>query len=165
MRAVRAVRAVRSRPRCVRGAADSGSAVIEFVFLAVTVLVPLVYLVVAVAVVQRSGLAVTNAAREAGRGFATADTVSQGQRNADLAVRLALEDQGMSADDARLRVVPIGASCTDSPVGATLLPGAEYTVCVTRQAALPGIPSMLAGRGITTVGRFSVHVDDFRSSG
>ena len=44
-------------------------------------------------------------------------------------------------------------------------PGAEFTVCVTRRAELPAIPSVLAGRGITTVGRYVVHVDDFRDFG
>lgn len=46
---------------------DAGNAVIEFVFVAVLILIPLVYFVVAVASVQRSSVAVTHAAREAGR--------------------------------------------------------------------------------------------------
>ena len=45
---------------------DGGSAIIEFVFVAVIVLVPLVYLIAAVATVQRTQVAVTQAARDAG---------------------------------------------------------------------------------------------------
>jgi hypothetical protein len=36
-------------------------------------------------------------------------------------------------------------------------------VCVTRQVALPAVPRVVAGRGITTVGRYDVHVDDYRT--
>ncbi|MDT4932563.1 MAG: hypothetical protein QOK11_455, partial [Pseudonocardiales bacterium] len=68
---------------------DGGTAIIEFVFVAVIVMVPLVYLLVAVAVVQRSQLAVTQAAREAGRAFATSDTARDADLRAPAAVRLA----------------------------------------------------------------------------
>ena len=76
---------------------DAGNAVIEFVFVAMLILIPLVYFVVAVASVQRSSVAVTHAAREAGRAFATADSTDQGLQRAEGAVRLALADQGLSA--------------------------------------------------------------------
>ena len=65
---------------------DAGNAVIEFVFVAVLILIPLVYFVVAVASVQRSSVAVTHAAREAGRAFATADSTDQGLQRAEVAV-------------------------------------------------------------------------------
>jgi hypothetical protein len=45
-----------------------------------------------------------------------------------------------------------------------LEPGARFTVCVTRRVALPAVPTVLAGHGITTVGRYVVHVDEFRSA-
>ena len=142
---------------------DSGNAVVEFVFVAVIVMVPLVYLVVAVAVGQRSSLAVTQAAREAGRAIATADTLPQGQARAEVAVRLALSDQGL-ADDATITTVAPGTGCDGPHIAPTLEPGAEFAVCVSRQVDLPGIPSVLAGRGVQTVGRFVVHLDDFRAA-
>jgi len=40
-----------------------------------------------------------------------------------------------------------------------------FTVCVSRRVDLPGIPSMLAGRGITSTAGYTVHVDDYRVSG
>ena len=64
------------------GRDDGGSAIIEFVFVAVIVMVPLVYLIIAVATVQRSELAVSQAAREAGRAFATADSAADGPARA-----------------------------------------------------------------------------------
>lgn len=146
-----------------RAVADSGNAIIEFVFVAVLILVPTVYFVTAIASVGASRAAVTQAAREAGRAFATAESTRGGLARAAVAVRLALDDQGLPGDDAELRFVPAAASCSDPPIAPRLVPGAVFAVCVTRHAELPGVPSLLAGRGVTTVGRFIVHVDDFRT--
>jgi Flp pilus assembly protein TadG len=140
---------------------DAGNAVIEFVFVGVLVLIPLVYFVVAVATVQRSTVAVTQAAREAGRAFATADSTDQGLQRAAVAVRLALADQGLP-DDAELRYVDIDGSCESAAIAPSLTPSVQFAVCVIRHAALPGVPSLISGRGITTVGRFVLHVDDYR---
>ena len=140
---------------------DDGTAIVEFVFLAVLVMVPLVYLIAAVATVQRNTLAVTQAARDAGRAFATSDSAPQAQRRVAAAVRLALADQGLP-DDADVRFVASGASCDAAPITPWLAPGAEFAVCVTRRVSLPAVPSVLTGRGIRTVGVYLVHVDDFR---
>lgn len=152
----------RVRAVCCGVRRDAGNAVIEFVFVAVVVLVPLVYFVVAVASVQRSRLAVTQAAREAGRAFATSDSTADGEARATVAVRLALADQGL-ADDAELRYVATGASCQGDAIAPELTPGAEFTVCVVRHAVLPGVPTLIAGKGITTIGRYVLHVDDYRT--
>lgn len=141
---------------------DSGSAIVEFVFVAVVLMVPLVYLIAAVATVQRSTLAVTQAAREVGRAFATSNSAADANRRVDAAVRLALSDQGLP-DDVSTRFVAAGASCGAIAVVPRLAPGAEFAVCVTRRVQLPGVPSVLAGRGIITTGRYVVHMDDFRA--
>lgn len=141
---------------------DDGSAIIEFVFAAVIVMVPLVYLIVAVATVQRSQLAVTNAAREAGRAFATSSGAREASGRAEAAVRLALSDQGLP-DDVTVRYVAAGSDCSAPAVAPRLAPGVDFTVCVSRRAAIPAVPSVLAGRGITTIGRYVVHIDDFRT--
>lgn len=140
---------------------DGGSAIVEFVFVAVVVMVPLVYLIVAVAVVQRSQLATSDAARAVGRAYATSPTVRQAMPRARAALRLALVDQGLAA--ASLRFVAAGASCDAAPVVPQLRPGTEFTVCVRRQVELPAVPSVLSGRGIATVGAYTVHVDDYRA--
>ena len=141
---------------------DRGSAIIEFVFAAVIVMVPLVYLVVAVAGVQRSQLAVSQAAREAGRAYATSDSSSTALPRARAALALSLHDQGLS-DDARLVFVAAGEGCASPPITPRLEAGAEFTVCVTRRAGLPGFPRILTGRAITSTGEYVVHVDDYRS--
>jgi hypothetical protein len=142
---------------------DQGSAIIEFVFIAVVVLVPLVYLIVAVAAVQRSSLAVTNAAREAGRAFATAGSDASAPERAEVAARLALSDEGVT-ERVDLRYVAVGAGCNAAPIEPQLTAGAVFTICVERSFGLPGIPSVLAGRGVTTIGKYVVHVDDWRTT-
>ena len=140
---------------------DAGNAVIEFVFVAVLILIPLVYFVVAVASVQRSRVAVTHAAREAGRAFATADSTDQGLQRAEVAVRLALADQGLS-DDPIVRYVAADGTCESGMITPSLNPSAKFAVCVIRHASLPAVPSLISGRGITTVGRYVLHIDDYR---
>ena len=142
---------------------DAGSAIVEFVFLALVVLVPLAYAVAAVATVQRSTLAVTQAARDAGRAFVTSNTEADARRRVPAAVRLALADQGLP-DDATVRFVGPRARCSAPAIAPRLVPGAEFTVCVSRRVRLPAVPSLLSGRGIRAVGTFTVHVDDYRAT-
>lgn len=146
-----------------RLADDAGNAIIEFVFVAVVVMVPLIYFIAAVATVQRNNLAVTQAARDAGRAFATSDSAAQARLRVAAAVRLALADQGLP-NDASTRFVRSGAHCDAPAVTPALTPGAEFTVCVTRRTSLPAVPTVLTGRGIRTVGVYVVHVDDFRQA-
>ncbi|MCW2604476.1 MAG: hypothetical protein JWN61_2611 [Pseudonocardiales bacterium] len=154
------IRAFRwARAQC-RG--DEGSAIVEFTFLAILVMVPLVYLVAAVASVQRSSSAVGEAARAAGRAMGQADTVAQGQARAEAAVRITFEDAGLPVDSAQVRIVAPGADCEGPTVTPSLDAGAEFAVCVIRQADVPGVPTILAGRSVQTIGRYVVHVDDFR---
>lgn len=140
---------------------DDGTAVVEFVFIAVLVMVPLIYLIAAVATVQRNSLAVSQAARDAGRAFVTSDSADEARLRVAAAVRLALADQDLP-DDADVRFVAAGASCDSPAVAPQLAPGARFTVCVIRRVQLPAVPSVLTGRGIRTVGAYTVFVDDYR---
>lgn len=143
---------------------DAGTAIVEFVFVAVLVMVPLVYLIAAVATVQRTTLAVSQAARDAGRAFATSESSDEARLRVAAAVRLALADQGLD-DEAEVRFVAAGNGCDGAAVTPRLAPGAEFTVCVIRRVRLPAVPSVLTGRGIRSVGAYTVHVDDFRQVG
>lgn len=145
-----------------RDDSERGSAIVEFVFVAVLVLVPLVYLIVAVAVVQRARLATTNAARDVGRAVATSATAGQAEVRAQAALRAALHGQGLLPDEVEVRYVDAGADCDAPATVPTLAPASVFAVCVIRHQPLPAVPSVLAGRGITVVGRYLVHVDDFR---
>ena len=58
--------------RCVVGHRDEGNAIVEFVVLAMLLMLPLVYVLLAVFRVQTASYALSSAALEAGRVFATA---------------------------------------------------------------------------------------------
>lgn len=141
---------------------DAGTALVEFVLLGVVVLVPLLYLALAASAVQRSVYGVTQAAREAGRAYATGTTATAAAR-ADHAAALALADQGLSAAGAEVRYGPVDGDCADAtaepwPLG----PGAVFAVCVTSRLEVPGVPGALAGERTTVTGRFVVHADPYR---
>ena len=78
--------------------AQAGSAIIEFVFLAVLMLVPLFYLVMVLARLQAGAYAVSAASREAGRAYVTTQMRAQPQRRADSAAGLAFADQGFERE-------------------------------------------------------------------
>lgn len=145
-----------------RPSGDDGSAIVEFVFVALLVLIPLVYLIVAVAVVQRSRVSVTDAARDVGRAIATTDSAAEAEDRAQAALRISLANRGFVPSDVELKYVAVGEPCGASAITPSLVPGAEFAVCVIRQQVLPAVPTVLSGRGITTIGRFVVHLDDYR---
>ncbi len=136
---------------------------IEFLFLGILTLVPLMYLVVAVFDVERNVFAVTQAAREAGRAYATAGDPASAQERAAYSAALAMRDQGVPSTDLSLRYVAVGAGCAGGGGAQSLVPGADFAVCVTHTVQVPGIPGFLAGRANTVTGRYVVHVDDFRA--
>jgi hypothetical protein len=146
----------------VRSGGERASAIIEFIFVAVLVLVPLIYLIVAVAVIQRGRLATTNAARDVGRAIATSATAEQAELRAQAALRAALHGQGLSPAEVELRYVDAGGDCRSPATVPSLAPASVFAVCVIRHQPLPAVPTVLSGRGVTIIGRYLVHVDDFR---
>lgn len=80
-----------------RPGSDAGNALVEFTYLAVLLMVPLVYLLLSVFAVQSAAFGVTEAARQAGRAFVTADSAAEGTARATAAAQLALQDQGVQA--------------------------------------------------------------------
>ncbi|MGL4743265.1 MAG: TadE/TadG family type IV pilus assembly protein [Dermatophilaceae bacterium] len=113
--------------------AESGSAVVEFVVLAVLLLVPLVYLVLTLARVQAGSYAVSQAAREAGRAYVTAERASGAMPRAQAAARLAFADHDV--DDGTLRVGCDGIPC--------LRAGGRVTTTATVRVPLPFIPTFV----------------------
>lgn len=144
---------------------DQGAAVVELVLLGVVLLAPLLYLVLAVSTVQRSVYGVTQAAREAGRAYATGSAANAPLR-AEYAARLALADQGIPADGVEVRYGPADADCATA--GRTpwpLVPGEVFAVCVSGPVAVPGVPGFLDGGRNTVTGRHVVRADDYRDLG
>jgi hypothetical protein len=139
---------------------EGGSALVEFVFVALVVFVPLVYLVAGFSAVQRGVFASTQAAREAGRAIGTAPDVVTGEARAERAARLAVEDQSVDADDVRVGYASPGASC-DGAGGytPTLAPGEVFSVCVTVTVRIPLLPAFIDAN--TTTARFVVERDRY----
>lgn len=139
---------------------DDGSALVEFTFLAVLLMIPLVYVVLTAVSVQRAAFATTQAAREAARAYATATSDAQGEERAELAAALAMQDQGVPWQPSG-RVV----SCGDC----SFAPGAPFRVELHTRVALPLVPSWLCGSrclaGITVSAHHAEHLDCFSGTG
>jgi Flp pilus assembly pilin Flp len=139
---------------------ERGSALVEFVFIAVVVFVPLVYLIAGFSAVQRGVFASTAAAREAGRALGTAPDLATGQARAERAAQLAVEDQSVDATDVRLAYAPPGADCVAAgSYQPTLTPGEKFSVCVTVTVRIPLLPDFI--RSNTTTGQFVVDRDRY----
>lgn len=140
---------------------DRGSAAIEFVAIGMLLLVPLVYVVIALGRIQAASFAADGSAREAARAFVTAADDQDGHRRATTAVRLGLLDQGFT--DPR-----DGALTVECSTAACLTPGSQVRVLVEVRVVLPGVPRFLdqAFPAAVTVraGHVAV-VDEFRARG
>ncbi|MEO8329576.1 MAG: pilus assembly protein [Candidatus Nanopelagicales bacterium] len=110
---------------------------IEFIVLAVTLAVPLAYLVLAVFDIQRAAYGANSATREAARVFVLAPSTAQAEQQARDAAQVALADQGLSVSDGSFTI-----SCSASPC---LTPGARVQVSFRTLVRLPLLPGFVAG--------------------
>ena len=141
--------------------AERGSAIVEFVFVALVVFVPLVYLVAGFSAVQRGVFAADAAAREAGRAMGTAPDPVTGAQRAEAAAALAVADQGVEATDVRVSYVVAGQECSATAGGYSpaLVPGEEFSVCVTVTVRVPLLPEFIDAN--TATGQFVVERDRY----
>ncbi len=139
---------------------EGGSALVEFVFVALVVFVPLIYIIAGFSAVQRGVFASTAAAREAGRAIGTAPDPASGQQRALRAAELAVEDQSVDATDVRIAYAAAGVDCADSGgYTPTLAPGEEFSVCVTVTVRIPLMPEFIESN--TATGQFVVERDRY----
>ena len=114
---------------------ERGSALVEFSWLAILLLVPVVWLVLSVFEVQRGAFAVSGAARAAGRAYALADSDATGDAHARRAARQAFTDQGLGA-------APLTLAVTCTPYPRSCHAGTSVvTVRVATRVRLPWLPS------------------------
>jgi len=140
--------------RCTRG--DDGNAIVEFVYLAILMMIPLTYLLITVFRVQGATYAVSSATREAGRVFVTS-TSSDADARATAAASMVMADSGLALDDGQLSI-----ECSARPC---LTPGAHVDVVIGYDVALPFLPRFLDGvlpASIHVQGRHLEVVDRFR---
>lgn len=119
-----------------RHRADDGSASLEFLTAGLILLVPVVYLIVSLGIVQSHTFAAQAAARHVARAVATATDVAQADTRAEAITRAIAAEYGMAADDLALAV-----ECS----GSGPCPGAGEIVRVTARtdAVLPLVPPVL----------------------
>ena len=120
----------------MKGRQERGTALVEFTWLGILLLVPLIYVVVSVFEVQRASYGVSTASRSAARAFSLAPTAAEGEARARAAVRTALQDQGLDGHHFDLRI-------TCAP--ACLQPGSTVTVQLRTNVDLPLLPDSLGG--------------------
>ena len=111
---------------------DEGSALVEFVGVALVLLVPLVYLVLVVGRLEAASFAAEGAVREAARVFVASDDAADAAPRALAAAGVAMADQGLRDDPADA----VSIACSD----ACLTPGSEVTVDVRVRVPLPFVP-------------------------
>lgn len=127
---------------------ESGSALVEFTWLGLILMVPLIWIVLSVFEVQRGAFATSGAARAAGRAYALADSDAAGLAQARAAARDALDDQGAHGQPFTLRVTCGLPDCHAR--------GAVITVRVATEVTLPLLPDVL-GAGSPTFALRSSH--------
>ena len=113
---------------------ERGSAVVEFVVLAVLMLIPLVYLVMMMARLQAGSFAVSQAAREAGRAYVTADSGQAAPDRAQAAATIAFLDHSFEGNGR------LGVTCDGTPC---LRPDGRIETTATVRVPLPLIPAFV----------------------
>lgn len=132
---------------------EQGSAIVEFVFLTVVVLIPLIYLVLTVGRIQAGTYAVTQAAREAGRAYVTAEAGEYAPARAHAAAQIAFADFGFDGE--------LGLACDGLPC---LRPEGRITTRAVVSVPLPLVPDFaravvplqipVSSTSVATVDRF-----------
>jgi hypothetical protein len=128
---------VRSALRGADASGEEGTALIEFSWLAILLLVPLVYLILAVFDVQRSAYGVTAATRAAGRAYVLSPDLATARARAYEAAAVALRDQGLDLAPGDLVI-----TCQPAP-DSCLQPGSSVLVELELHVDLPLMPSAL----------------------
>lgn len=122
-----------------RGRGEQGSALVEFSWLAIVLMVPLLYIVLTVFEVQKAAFATTSSARSAARAFTLAPSEAVAGDRARSAALLAMQDQGLDKPG------DLDIACRPSPSNC-LAPGSVVTVVVHYAVPLPLLPSALGGQ-------------------
>lgn len=121
---------------------------VEFLVLAVTLAVPLCYVLLAVFDVQRAAYGANASTREAARVFIRASSTADGERRAEAAALITLADHGIDPGAGELSI-----SCSATPC---LTPGATVQVTYRTRVPLPLLPA-LAPEGLASIPVTATH--------
>ena len=115
-------------------AKDDGSASLEFIAAGMLLLIPLVYLVVAVGAVQGATLATEGAARQAARVYVDSPDQGTAVKRAQQAIDFALADYGLDSKQADVTIT-CSASCLE--------PESLVSIGVGVKVVMPLVPAVL----------------------
>ncbi|MFG6445333.1 TadE/TadG family type IV pilus assembly protein [Microbacterium sp. P07] len=116
---------------------DDGSAAIEFVFVGLLLLVPIVYLVIALGAVQHQALGAESGARHIARAISTASDPFDADARAELVTATIVEEYGIDPAAVEVDVECAGTASVCPSAGATVVVTVRTTV------ALPLVPPIL----------------------
>lgn len=124
---------------------DSGSALLEFLVLGTSLLVPLVYLILTLGAVQEQTLGAEAAARHTARAVGLAEDRAQADAAGAAVLREIVDQYGMDPD-----AVHVSLSCApaDAPCPSA---GATVTVEVRTRVSLPFVPPVLGLAAATSI--------------
>ena len=116
------------------GTNDEGSAALEFITVGVILLVPLVYLVIALGAIQEQTLGAEAAARHTARAIATAPDAPAATAEGEAVLAGIIDEYGLDPEavDVSLACTPAGVDCPSA--------GATLTVTVAARVHLPLVP-------------------------
>lgn len=130
---------------------EAGTALVEFTWLGVLLLVPLIWVVLTLFDVQRGAFSMTTAARAAGRAYVLAPSEQAGLQRAEAAARDAMADQGLGE-------VPVDVQVSCSLGAGRCLDGTSVvTVRVHAEVPLPLAPRFF-GDSAASIGVDAQHV-------
>lgn len=136
-------------------AKEQGSATIEFVIVVIGIVMPLLYITLAVAAVHGARSAASHGVREAARILMEADASGVGVARARQAVDLAFADHGLDVPGDALTL-----TCSSTPC---LMPGSSVNVGLNWSMPLPWMPQILHATAAWPIREeYSLRVDDFR---
>lgn len=117
------------------GSDDTGSAALEFLVVGLILLVPIVYLIVTLGIIQRQALGVEAASRHLARIVATSEPEEAG-RAMNVVIDAIVDEYGIDG-----RTVRVRTSCAPSAHGCPS-PGAVVSVVVQAEVRLPLVPDL-----------------------
>jgi Flp pilus assembly protein TadG len=117
--------------------AERGSAALEFILVGMLLLVPLVYLIVSLGLIQGQSLGAQAGARHIARALSTAENPEAARGSADLILRSVVDEYALDPETVAvsLECRPAGADCPEA--------GATVIVTIRTHVGLPLVPPVL----------------------
>lgn len=114
---------------------ERGSAALEFILVGLLMLVPLVYLIVSLGMIQEQSLGAEAAARHVARAMSTATGADDARQRADRVLASIAQQYGIDDVDIAVECSPSGSACPAA--------GATLAVTVATRVTLPLVPAVL----------------------